>query len=258
MRILFVGDVFSVKGREILARQLKKLRQEKGVQFIVVNGENIAHGHGINEKYYHFLLEQNVNVVTLGNHAFRNHDIFNFIEDARNLIRPLNFPSGVPGQGFLTVNYNGKKITVFQVMGRIFENIALDCPFQLTEQLLKNVKSDLYFCDFHGEATSEKAAFAHHFDGRVHIVVGTHTHVQTNDARILPKGTMFITDLGMTGSLDGIIGVTPQNIIKKFLTGLPARHDPMEEGRSQFNGLFVELDDQTQKVTNFEVIHVIE
>lgn len=258
MRILLVGDVYSSKGRDILTRVLKKTRQEKQIHFVVVNAENIAHGNGINEKYYRFLLEQNVNVITLGNHAFKNNDIYNFIDEAKNLIRPLNFPKGISGQGFVKVNYNGLKITVFQVMGRVFSNTPLDCPFQVTDAFLQNHPSDIYICDFHGEATSEKMAFAHYFDGRIQVIVGTHTHVQTNDARILNKGTLYMTDLGMTGALDGVIGVVPGIIIKKLLTGLPARHDPMESGKSQFCGLIVEINDQTHKVTNFEIINVIE
>ena len=136
-------------------------------------------------------------------------------------------------------------------------NGPLDCPFRATEELLKNVKSDLYICDFHGEATSEKIAYGLHFDGRINIIVGTHTHVQTNDAHILPNGTMYMTDLGMTGALDGVIGVEPDNIIKRFLTGLPVRHIPMETGKKQFNGLIVEINDLNHKVTNFEIVNMV-
>ena len=155
------------------------------------------------------------------------------------------------------LNYNNLKITIFQVMGRTFMNTSLDCPFETTENLLAKVDSDIYICDFHGEATSEKIAFAHHFDGRVNIIVGTHTHVQTNDAHILPKGTMYMTDLGMTGALDGVIGVEKETIIKRFITGLPVRHIPMETGRKQFNGLIVEINETNHKVTNFEIVNMI-
>ena len=133
----------------------------------------------------------------------------------------------------------------------------LDCPFKKAEELLNSTNSDIYICDFHGEATSEKIAFANYFDGRINIVVGTHTHVQTNDARILPKGTMYMTDLGMTGPLDGIIGVNPTPIIKRFLTGMPVRHIPMETGPNQLNGLIVEINELTHKTTNFEIVNVV-
>ena len=257
MKILLIGDIFSMAGREMIDKHLENIKNTKGINFIIANGENIAHGNGITNNYYKFLLEHHINVVTLGNHSFANHDIFNFIDDAKNLIRPLNYPKGVPGKGFVTINYNNLKITIFQVMGRTFMNTSLDCPFETTENLLAKVDSDIYICDFHGEATSEKIAFAHHFDGRVNIIVGTHTHVQTNDAHILPKGTMYMTDLGMTGALDGVIGVEKETIIKRFITGLPVRHIPMETERKQFNGLIVEINETNHKVTNFEIVNMI-
>lgn len=257
MKILLIGDIFSMVGREMIDKHLENIKNTKGINFIIANGENIAHGNGITNNYYKFLLEHHINVVTLGNHSFANHDIFNFIDDAKNLIRPLNYPKGVPGKGFVTINYNNLKITIFQVMGRTFMNTSLDCPFETTENLLAKVDSDIYICDFHGEATSEKIAFAHHFDGRVNIIVGTHTHVQTNDAHILPKGTMYMTDLGMTGALDGVIGVEKETIIKRFITGLPVRHIPMGTGRKQFNGLIVEINETNHKVTNFEIVNMI-
>ncbi len=253
-----VGDVYGSMGRDMLYAKLSELRINKKINFTIVNGENIAHGSGINEKYYKELLENNVNVVTLGNHAFRNNDIHNFIKTATKLVRPLNMPSGVPGQGYVTVRYNNITITVFQVMGRTFINGPLDCPFQKTEELLSKVKSDIYICDFHGEATSEKIAYGLWFDGRVNIIAGTHTHVQTNDAKILDKGTMYITDLGMTGALSGVIGVDPRMIENKFLLGLPCRHLPMEKGKKQFCGLIIEINEQTHKTTSFEVINIVQ
>lgn len=257
MKILLIGDIFGISGRKMITECLPELRSKYGINFIVANGENIAHGNGITQNYYKFLLENHVNVVTLGNHSFANHDIFNFIDEAKNLIRPLNMPKNVPGKGYVTIKYNQLSITIFQVMGRTFMNSALDCPFEKTEELLKNVKSDIYICDFHGEATSEKIAFALYFDGRINVVVGTHTHVQTNDAHLLPKGTIYMTDLGMTGPLDGVIGVNPEPIIKRFLTGLPVRHIPMESGRNQFNGLIVEINESTHKVTNYDIVNVV-
>lgn len=258
MKVLLIGDIFSSSGREMITNHLENIRREHNINFIVANGENIAHGNGITNNYYKFLLEHHVNVVTLGNHSFANHDIFNFIDDAKNLVRPLNYPDGVPGKGYVTVKYNNLTITVFQVMGRTFMNTSLDCPFKKTEELLKNVKSDIYICDFHGEATSEKIAYAHYFDGLINIIVGTHTHVQTNDAHLLPKGTMYQTDLGMTGALDGVIGVDSQPIIKRFLTGLPVRHIPCENGRKQLNGLIVEINDITHKVTKYDIVSVVQ
>ena len=258
MRILLIGDIFGNCGRKTVEQILPQLKQEYGINFIIANGENIAHGNGITEKYYQFLLEQHVDVVTMGNHTYGNHDLFNFIENAKRLVRPYNYPTGAPGVGYVTVKYNNTTITVFQMIGRTFSNEALDCPFQKTEELLQKVKSDIYICDFHAEATSEKIAYGLHFDGRINIIVGTHTHVQTNDARILPKGTMYMTDLGMTGALEGVIGVEPSLIIKKFITGMPTRHVPMESGKKQFCGLIVDINETNQKVTKFDIIRMIQ
>ncbi len=253
-----IGDVYGAMGRSILEEKLPALRKDKGINFVIVNAENIAHGSGITHTYYKQLLEKNVNVVTLGNHAFRNNDIHNFIQDATSLVRPLNIADENPGKGYVTVRYNNITITVFQVLGRTFMNGPIDCPFRATEKLLSTVKSDIYICDFHGETTSEKIAYGLYFDGKVNIIAGTHTHVQTNDAHILDHGTMYITDLGMTGARDGIIGVDPNMITSKFITGLPCRHIPMDHGKKQLCGLIIEINENSHKVTNFEVVNVIQ
>jgi metallophosphoesterase (TIGR00282 family) len=257
MNILLIGDIFGELGRQAFLQGLHELRKNESINYVVANGENIAHGTGITENYYHFLLKENVNVVTLGNHSFSNNNIFDFIHEADKLVRPINLPNGTPGVGYVTQKINGITITVFQVMGRTFMNAPLDCPFQKTEELLKNVKSDIYICDFHGEATSEKVAYGLQFDGRVQIIVGTHTHVQTNDAHLLPKGTMYMSDLGMTGALDGVIGVVPEIIIKRFVTGLPQRHVPMDKGRLQFCGLLVNIDESSHKVTHYDIVNMV-
>ena len=258
MKILLIGDIFSTSGREMIEKHLDEIRTKYGINFIVANGENIAHGNGITQNYYKFLLEHHVNVVTLGNHSFSNHDIYNFIDDAKNLIRPINYPNTVPGQGYVTVKYNNLTITVFQVMGRTFMNSSLDCPFQKTEELLKNVKSDLYICDFHGEATSEKIAYGHYFDGKVDIIFGTHTHVQTSDLRIMPNGSAYITDVGMTGPLDGVIGTKKEIILNRFLNDAREVFEPQDTGRKQFCAIIVEISDITHKVTKVDRINVLE
>ena len=253
-----IGDVYGAMGRNILESKLPELRSQKGINFVIVNAENIAHGSGITETYYKQLLDKNVNVITLGNHAFRNNDIHNFIQNANLLVRPLNLPKGNPGKGYVTVRYNNITITVFQVLGRTFMAGPIDCPFRAAEELLNSVKSDIYICDFHGETTSEKIAYGLYFDGKVNIIVGTHTHVQTNDAHVLNNGTMYITDLGMTGARDGVIGVDPAMIQAKFITGLPCRHIPMDKGKKQLCGLIIEINEVTHKVTNFEVVNMIQ
>jgi metallophosphoesterase (TIGR00282 family) len=258
MNILIVGDVFSKIGRESLERNLKNIKANKTLNFIIVNGENITHGKGMNEKHYKWLMGLGVNVVTLGNHSFKNKSILTYIDDVNNIVRPINFPDDSPGKGYTTINYNGLKITVFQVIGNVFMGEGNSSPFEKTEELLNDVKSDLYICDFHGEATSEKIAFAQHFNGRIQIIFGTHTHVQTNDARILEKGTAYITDVGMTGPLEGVIGVKKEIIIDRYLTDSKNRFEPQDTGKSQFNGIFIEINDKTLKPTKFDILTMIE
>ena len=260
MRILLIGDIVGAMGRKTLAQELPRIKQAYGINFIIANGENIAHGKGIIEKYYKELLALNVDVVTMGNHTFSNKEIYKFIDDAKRLVRPLNYQGDLPGQGYVTVNYNGVKITVFQVLGQVFMASAetLDNPFITTENFLQNLDSDIIICDFHGEATSEKVAFGLHFDSRIKIIFGTHTHVATSDTHMLPKGTLYTTDLGMTGPLDGVIGVEPEPVIHQYLTGEHIRHLPMEKGRTQFNALMVEINDVTKQVTKYENINLIQ
>lgn len=258
MKILIVGDIYSKLGRESFERNLKKLRAEHTINFVIVNGENITHGKGMNHKHYKWLMEQGVNVITLGNHAFHNQQIYEYIDEVNNIVRPLNFPKDTPGNGFATINYNGIKITVFQVVGNVFMAEGNTSPFIETENFLKTLNSDLIICDFHGEATSEKVAFGHYFDGKIDIIFGTHTHVQTNDARILDNGTVYITDIGMTGPLDGVIGVKKEIILDRYLTEDQNRFEPENSGKTQFNGILIEINDKTLKPTLFDILHVIE
>ena len=258
MRLLLIGDIFGQPGRQILEENLPKIKKEYGINFVIANGENIAHGKGINEKYYKFLINQNIDVVTLGNHAFRNKNIFTFIDSAKKLVRPINFPESMPGNDYVTINYNGITITVFQVLGTVYMTEGNQNPFHKAEEILKNVKSDIFICDIHAEATSEKQAFGLYFDGRIHIMYGTHTHVQTNDARVLPKGSFYVTDAGMTGSLDGVIGVEEQPVIHQYLTGSHIRHIPKVSGRKQLNAVMVEINEKTHKVTKFSTINIVQ
>lgn len=258
MKILIVGDVFSKLGRASFQTNVKRIKEQEKVNFIIVNGENTSHGRGLNENHYQWYLEQGVNVITLGNHAYHNKSLLNFIDDVNNIVRPHNFPEGSPGKGYTTVNYNGIKITVFQVIGKVFMSQEYRDPFKAAQDILENVQSDIYICDFHGEATSEKIAFAQAFDGKIQIIFGTHTHVQTNDARILDKGTAYITDVGMTGALDGVIGVKKEIIVNRYLKEVSQRFSPETSGRTQFNAILVEINDNSKKPANIDIINVIE
>ena len=257
MRILFVGDIFSKLGRASFERNVKRIKNEQKINFIIANGENISHGKGMNEGHYKWLLEQGVNVITLGNHAFQQRSIFNFIDDVNNVVRPINMVCE-HGKGVVTVNYNGIKISVFQVIGRVMMNEEDLSPFLETKKLLDELDSDIIICDIHAEATSEKIAFGYAFDGKVQAVLGTHTHVQTNDARILDGGTAYITDVGMTGPLDGVIGVEKDIIVDRYLNDGHQRFTPAETGRSQFCAVVLDIDDKTYKTKSIEALRIIE
>lgn len=259
MKILIVGDVFSKLGRKSFESNLKKLREIHKINFVIVNGENTSHGRGLNEGHYKWYMEQGVNVITLGNHAYGNKSIFNYIDDVNNVVRPYNFPEGSPGKGYTTINYNGLKITIMQMIGKVFmNNPECSCPFKKTIELLDNVVSDIYICDFHAETTSEKIAYGHCFDGKIQIIYGTHTHVQTSDARILEKGTAYITDVGMTGAADGVIGVDKNIIIDRYISDSRQRFSPQETGKTQFNAIIAEINEVTKNVTKIDILNVLE
>lgn len=258
MKVLIVGDVYSKLGRASFEKNVKKIKEKEKIDIIIVNGENTSHGRGLNERHYRWYLEQGVTVVTLGNHAFENRGIFNYIEEVDNVIRPYNFPENSPGKGYATFRRNNLTVTVMQMIGKVYMSEENSCPFAKTEELLEKLDSDLYICDFHAEATSEKIAYAHCFDGRIQVIYGTHTHVQTNDARILDNGTAYITDVGMTGALDGVIGVKKETIINRFLRGTQERFSPENEGKTQFNAIILEINEISKKVTDIDTINLVE
>lgn len=258
MKILIIGDVFSKLGRETLARNIKRIKEEEKINFIIVNGENITHGRGMNKGHYLWLLEQGVNVITMGNHTFNQGSIYEYINDSKCVVIPMNYLNDVPGKGYVTVNYNGIKITVFQMLGQVFMNEEVKSPFLVTKEFLENIKSDIIICDFHAESTSEKIAFGYAFDGLLTCVYGTHTHVQTNDARILPGGTAIISDVGMTGPYDGVIGVRKDIIVDRYMNDGKVRFAPAEEGLTQFSAIILEINDLTKKVTKIDTIHMVE
>lgn len=245
MKILFVGDVFGSPGREMIKEYLPKLKTKYKPQVVIINGENAAHGKGITEKMYQQFIESGAHVITMGNHTWDNREIFDFIDRAHNMIRPANFPENNPGKGITYVKVGGKEVAVINLQGRVFLPPS-DCPFKKADELVEEAqkRTPIIFVDFHGEATSEKQAIGWYLDGKVSAVVGTHTHVQTADERILLKGTAFITDVGMTGPYDGILGVNRDMILKRFLTSLPVRHD-VAEGRTQLSAVVIDIDDKT-------------
>ncbi|BBU39746.1 TIGR00282 family metallophosphoesterase [Aeribacillus sp. FSL K6-1121] len=254
MKVLFVGDVVGAKGREMVEQYLPKLKKKYNPEVTIVNGENSAHGKGITVKIYQKLLSLGVQAVTMGNHTWDKKEIFEFIDEAKALVRPANFPEGTPGKGIVYVEADGKELAVINLQGRTFLP-AIDCPFRKADELIQEAKkrTPYIFVDFHAEATSEKQAMGWYLDGKVSAVVGTHTHVQTADERILDKGTAFITDVGMTGPYDGILGVDREAVLKKFLTNLPVRFE-INEGRGQLNAVLVEIEEGTGKAKSIKRI----
>jgi len=259
LRILFIGDVVGSLGRATLTTYLPQLKKKYRPQVTIANGENAAAGRGITGKIYKKFLQDGVDVVTLGNHTWDNKDIFEFIADAKKMIRPANYPKQAPGQGLVFVKVNQLELAVINLQARTFM-VDLDDPFQKAEELIQEAqqRTPLIFIDFHGETTSEKQAMGWFLDGRVSAVIGTHTHVQTNDARLLPQGTAYLSDVGMTGPYDGILGMKREPIIEKFRTALPKRFEVIESGRAILSACLIEVDDQTGRAKSIETIQISE
>lgn len=256
MKILFIGDVVGAPGRHILQQFTGRIKSKYNPTVMLVNGENAAHGRGITKSIYHQLLELGFHGVTMGNHTFDNRDIFDWIDDAERIVRPANYPEGTPGRGMMVLKVGNKKIAVINVQGTVFLP-PLGDPFRTVDELIAEVEGevDAIFVDVHAEATSEKIAMGYHLAGRVQAVVGTHTHVQTADERILEGGTAYITDVGMTGPLDGVLGMRKEDVLRKFKTQLPTRFE-VAEGREQLNGVLIHIDDVSKKATKIERIHL--
>ncbi|WNS79659.1 TIGR00282 family metallophosphoesterase [Domibacillus sp. DTU_2020_1001157_1_SI_ALB_TIR_016] len=255
MDLLFVGDVVGSPGRDMVSEYVPKLKKKYRPAITIINGENAAAGRGITEKIYKTFMQDGANVVTLGNHAWDNRDIFNFIDGAKWLVRPANFPASVPGKGISYVPAGEFEVAVINLQGRVFMN-DLDCPFQKADQLVEEARkrTPFIFVDFHAETTSEKQAMGWFLDGRVTAVVGTHTHVQTADNRVLPGGTAYLTDVGMTGPYDGILGMERETIIQKFQNQLPARFEVPKEGRTQLSACLIQTDRKTGRAKSIERI----
>lgn len=254
MKILFIGDIVGAVGRKMVMEHALSLKEEHQIDLVIGNGENTAHGKGITYKIYNQLLQYGIDVITMGNHTFSKDAIFNFIEDAPNLVRPSNLMPTDCGQSYKVVEVCGQRVCICNVMGEVFMHNVVSSPFEDMQAILERVEADIYFVDFHGEATSEKAAFAHQFAGQVQAVVGTHTHVQTADERII-DGTAFISDVGMCGVYDSIIGRDVQEILTRFTTDEKTRFT-LAEGSGMFCGVIIEIDVDQKKATSIERIQI--
>jgi len=257
MRILFVGDIFGKPGREIARRAIPALVVRDSLDFVIANVENSASGFGVTGDIADAILGYGVDVMTTGNHVWDKKEVLDYIPRQAKLLRPGNFPPGTPGRGsYVGRTRTGEPVGVLNLMGRIFMS-PLDDPFALAlkeiEQL--NAKARVIFVDFHAEATSEKKAMGWHLDGRVTAVAGTHTHVQTADERVLPKGTAYITDAGMTGPHDSIIGVTVDAALSRFVSGMPSKFEAATGG-ARLNAVIVTADPATGKATAIERVNL--
>ncbi len=256
LNVLAVGDVVGEGGQEILSRRLRGLQEDTQAHFTVVNGEN-ASGLGITPAQARRILEAGADVITLGNHTWNRLQIGDFLDKEPAILRPANYAGRVPGRGMGIYECQGFRVAVLNLMGRVELNPNLDSPFKAADGLLNAGRFDLAFVDFHAEATSEKGAMGWYLDGRVQAVWGTHTHVPTADGQILPKGTGFISDLGMTGPSRSVLGLKPENSLNLFLGGLPHRYEEAE-GNAKLNACLFAVDTETKRCVDVRRVDVVE
>ena len=259
MKILFLGDVMGRGGRAAVVDAIPKMRDAWGLDFVVVNGENATRGMGLSGEHAKMMLDAGADVITLGDHAFDQKDMMAFCEQEPRIIRPLNFSKVAPGKGARVFTARrGQKVLVTQVLGQVFMKRPFDDPFSAVDQVLRQfplcglVQATLV--DVHCEATSEKMAMGHFCDGKASVVVGTHTHVPTGDAQILPAGTAFQSDAGMCGDYDSVIGMTKAEPLRRFITGMAKNRFEPAMGDVTVSGLYVETDDRTGKATRVEMV----
>lgn len=260
IRLLVIGDVVGSPGRAMLQKHINRLREQYSIDATIVNGENSADGKGITPRIMEYFKHLKVDVVTSGNHIWDKRDIIPYMHTHDDLLRPANFPSGVPGIGIKIIQVKGNPVAIINMQGRIFMREHIDCPFRTIDSLLAYLhdKTNTILIDFHAETTAEKSCFAYYLDGRVSAVVGTHTHVQTADERVLPKGTAFITDLGMVGALDSSLGMKKEPIIQQFMNQMPTRYTVETEGSMLLSGVWIEIDTQTGVALKIERIRLVD
>lgn len=256
MKILTVGDIVGENGLDKLKQVLPKLREQKQIDFVVVNAENVAGGMGITIKNWNELLKLNIDAFTMGNHTWAKKDIFQFIDHPK-LIRPANYSKGVVGKGYGIYKCKDKNIAVINLIGRAEMSVLSENPFTVVEEIINKISKevDLIIIDFHAEATAEKIAMKYFVDGKANILVGTHTHIQTADEEITQKGMGYITDLGMTGPKNSVIGMGIEESIKRFVTSLPERYK-LADGECVLNGCIFEINDENSRVEHIERINV--
>jgi 2',3'-cyclic-nucleotide 2'-phosphodiesterase len=258
MLILFVGDVVAKFGRRAVFAGLEELHGEYDIDLVVVNAENAAGGFGVTQSVIDEFFKHEVDVLTTGNHVWDKREALEFIDAEPRLLRPENYPPGTPGKGWtIAVSRTGERVAVLNTMGRVFMHPDLDCPFRAADNVLANLPKDIktILVDFHAEASSEKVAMGWYLDGRVSAVVGTHTHIPTADERVLPGGTAFISDVGMTGCYNSIIGMKTEGSLSRFISKIPERMEPAN-GAATFCGVLIDVDPDTGKARSIERVRL--
>lgn len=256
MRILCIGDVVGSIGCDFLRSKLPALKQIKGIDFVICNGENSSDGNGITPSSAKFLFDSGVDVITLGNHTYRRKEAYDFIDENPFVVRPSNFPENLaPGVGIRNIDTGRRIISVINVMGNMCMDNNLDSAFDSIDKMLSKAESKIIIVDFHAETTSEKRAMGYYLDGKISAMFGTHTHVQTSDAQVLPNGSGYITDVGMTGTIHSVLGVKTDIIINKYKTRLPARFD-LASGDCKMECAVFDIDDKTGKCISAESLRI--
>ncbi len=249
LNVLMIGDIVGKLGRRAVADVLPDLKRTHSIDLVIANGENTAGGRGLTPATAEELYESGIDVITSGNHIWQNREIYPLLDSEGPIIRPLNYPDGAPGRGIHT--HDG--IAVINLMGRTFMPGHLDCPFRAADEALAALHDyRVVILDMHAEATSEKIGMAFYLDGRVSAVLGTHTHVPTADTRVFPKGTAYVSDVGMVGAVHSVLGMEVQPIIQRFLTQLPGRFGPVERGPAVFNSVLVQIDRESGRATSIQ------
>jgi len=257
MKILIVGDIVGSPGRRVFKTVVKRMLRENEVNVVIANAENAAAGNGVTLGLANELFASGADVLTMGDHVWGQRELEGSIHLLKNLVRPLNVPADTPGQGYVTFQSSFGPVVVVNLQGRVFMN-PIDCPFKAMDDLLKSLPKNVpIIVDFHAEATSEKIAMGYHLDGRVTAVVGTHTHVQTSDAVILPQGTAYMTDLGMTGPVYSVLGRDVVPVLKKFTTGMPARFE-IAKGPALLEGAILDIDRESSKAVSIKACRFFE
>lgn len=249
LNVLVIGDIVGKLGRRTVATLLPEIKRSRDIALVIANGENVAGGRGLTPATADELRAAGVDVITSGNHIWENREIYPLLDSDAPIVRPLNYPPGTPGRGVCT----GDNVAVINLIGRTFMGIQLDCPFRAIDQALADLHDyRIIIVDLHAEATSEKIGMGYYLDGRVSALVGTHTHVPTADTRILPKGTAYVSDLGMVGARHSVLGMEIEPVIERFLTQRPNRFEPVDRGPAVFNSVLIQIDQESGRALTIE------